>query len=471
MAGDAPGRKDGNRGGVRGARGARVARALFVIVNVQHENEALRVDAEGEIVRDEVRQRRELFGRADARVQKHRRALISGARPAAERATPPRLVRHPRRRDERVVVRSVRVGLAEESVRLQPALQPPAVRELLAQDEPHEQADEEREHDAVARAARPTLRGLRVAQRGGVVGMDRECRRGPRAQHSQPMLERFISFGYGSSIKASRYRQPMRPAILLGLLVPAASSGGWGARSRWLDRARAPLRARALRLRGGAKADAKGEEGGEIDGPCIGIDLGTTYSCVGVWQGGRVEICANDQGNRITPSYVAFADDNQRLIGDAAKNQAASNPENTVYDVKRLIGRKFSDTTVQRDRKLLPYEIVDASGKPHVSIASAKKSFSPEEVSAMILTKMKQTAEAFLGREVKHAVITVRSRARTRARARACLLRDAARAEIYVKRPSSHHFGRARRCQPTSTTRSGRRRRTRAQSQGSRSSA
>ena len=205
----------------------------------------------------------------------------------------------------------------------------------------------------------------------------------------------------------------MRPAILLGLLVPAASSGGWGARSRWLDRARAPLRARALRLRGGAKADTKGEEGGEIDGPCIGIDLGTTYSCVGVWQGGRVEICANDQGNRITPSYVAFADDNQRLIGDAAKNQAASNPENTVYDVKRLIGRKFSDTTVQRDRKLLPYEIVESAGKPHVGVSSVKgKSFSPEEISAMILTKMKQTAEAFLGRDVKHAVITVRAVAR-----------------------------------------------------------
>jgi len=103
------------------------------------------------------------------------------------------------------------------------------------------------------------------------------------------------------------------------------------------------------------------------------------------------------------------------LIGDAAKNQAASNPENTVYDVKRLIGRKFSDTTVQRDRKLLPYSIVESAGKPHVSIASAKKTFSPEEISAMILTKMKQTAEAFLGRDVKHAVITVGSACNKRA--------------------------------------------------------
>lgn len=122
----------------------------------------------------------------------------------------------------------------------------------------------------------------------------------------------------------------------------------------------------------------------------IGIDLGTTYSCVGVYKNGKVEIIANDQGNRITPSWVAFTDD-ERLVGDAAKNQGAINPENTVFDVKRLIGRKYMDTTVQHDKKLLPYDIVDKDGKPYVAVQfkGEKKVYSPEEVSAMILTKMK----------------------------------------------------------------------------------
>jgi len=140
----------------------------------------------------------------------------------------------------------------------------------------------------------------------------------------------------------------------------------------------------------------------------VGIDLGTTYSCVGVYKNGKVEIIANDQGNRITPSWVAFTDE-ERLIGDAAKNQAAINPENTVFDVKRLIGRKYGDTTVQHDKKLLPYKIVDSGGKPYVEVLykKEKKTYSPEEVSAMVLTKMKEVAEAFLGKEIKNAVVTV----------------------------------------------------------------
>ena len=159
--------------------------------------------------------------------------------------------------------------------------------------------------------------------------------------------------------------------------------------------------------RGGAK---KGDDD-KIVGPCIGIDLGTTYSCVGVWQNGRVEICANDQGNRITPSYVSFCGDGSRLVGDAAKNQASQNPKNTVYDAKRLIGRKFGDASVVEDRSHFSFDIVaDKDGKPKVEVevaAGSRKSFSPEEVSAMILGKMKDTAEAFLGTEVKHAVVTV----------------------------------------------------------------
>ncbi|KAG6551888.1 hypothetical protein Mapa_006504 [Marchantia paleacea] len=144
-------------------------------------------------------------------------------------------------------------------------------------------------------------------------------------------------------------------------------------------------------------------------GTVIGIDLGTTYSCVGVYKNGHVEIIANDQGNRITPSWVAFTD-SERLIGEAAKNQAAANAERTIFDVKRLIGRKFTDKEVQRDMKLVPYKIVNKDGKPYISVAikdGETKVFSPEEVSAMILTKMKETAEAFLGKKVKDAVVTV----------------------------------------------------------------
>jgi len=154
-------------------------------------------------------------------------------------------------------------------------------------------------------------------------------------------------------------------------------------------------------------ACVSGEES-NIEGNVIGIDLGTTYSCVGVFKKGRVEIIANDQGNRITPSYVAFTD-TERLVGEQAKNQATINPTNTVFDVKRLIGRKFTDSTVQRDRKLLPYEIVDKDGAPQIEvvIGGAKKRFTPEQISAMILEKMKTIAEAFLGNPVKHAVITV----------------------------------------------------------------
>ncbi|XP_026432027.1 luminal-binding protein 5-like, partial [Papaver somniferum] len=145
-------------------------------------------------------------------------------------------------------------------------------------------------------------------------------------------------------------------------------------------------------------------------GTVIGIDLGTTYSCVGVYKNGHVEIIANDQGNRITPSWVGFTSLGERLIGEAAKNQAPANPERTFFDSKRLIGRLFGDKDVQKDIKLLPYNVVNKDGKPYVGVTlkdGEAKVFSPEEISAMVLTKMKETAETFLGKKVKDAVITV----------------------------------------------------------------
>ena len=147
----------------------------------------------------------------------------------------------------------------------------------------------------------------------------------------------------------------------------------------------------------------------KVSGFSVGIDLGTTYSCVGVWQNDRVEIIANDQGNRTTPSYVAFTE-TERLIGDAAKNQVAMNPENTVFDAKRLIGRKITDPVVQADMKHWPFKVLRGpSDKPmiEVSFKGERKQFAPEEISSMVLLKMKEIAEAYLGGEVKNAVITV----------------------------------------------------------------
>merc|ERR1711934_781005 len=144
-------------------------------------------------------------------------------------------------------------------------------------------------------------------------------------------------------------------------------------------------------------------------GPALGIDLGTTYSCVGIWQNDRVEIIANDQGNRTTPSYVAFTD-TERLIGDAAKNQCAMNPINTIFDAKRLIGRKYTDPVVQSDMKHWPFKLISGDGdipRIQVQYKGEEKTFSAEEISSMVLIKMKETAEAFVGKDVKDVVVTV----------------------------------------------------------------
>ena len=140
----------------------------------------------------------------------------------------------------------------------------------------------------------------------------------------------------------------------------------------------------------------------------IGIDLGTTYSCVGWWKDNRCEIIANDQGNRTTPSYVAF-NDKERIVGDGAKNQSSMNPENTVFDAKRLIGRDYDDSTLQGDLKHFPFKVIGKDNKPVIEVEykGEQKQFHPEEISSMILTKMKETAEAYIGEEVKDAVITV----------------------------------------------------------------
>ncbi|CAI4305410.1 AIS_collapsed_G0006760.mRNA.1.CDS.1 [Saccharomyces cerevisiae] len=139
----------------------------------------------------------------------------------------------------------------------------------------------------------------------------------------------------------------------------------------------------------------------------IGIDLGTTYSCVATYES-SVEIIANEQGNRVTPSFVAFTPE-ERLIGDAAKNQAALNPRNTVFDAKRLIGRRFDDESVQKDMKTWPFKVIDVEGNPVIQVQYLEetKTFSPQEISAMVLTKMKEIAEAKIGKKVEKAVITV----------------------------------------------------------------
>jgi len=151
----------------------------------------------------------------------------------------------------------------------------------------------------------------------------------------------------------------------------------------------------------------RAEENSEY-GVVIGIDLGTTYSCVGVQRKGTVEILTNDQGNRITPSYVGFTKD-ERLVGDAAKNQAAQNPENTVFDAKRLLGRNFNDADVQRDIKHYPFKVKNKNNKPviEVDVGGVAKEMTAEEISAMVLSKMKETAEAYLNTKVTHAVVTV----------------------------------------------------------------
>ncbi|KAJ2698945.1 ATPase with role in protein import into the ER [Coemansia sp. IMI 203386] len=157
------------------------------------------------------------------------------------------------------------------------------------------------------------------------------------------------------------------------------------------------------------RGEEEAKDAKENYGTVIGIDLGTTYSCVAVHKNGRVEIIANEQGSRITPSWVAFTADGERLIGDAAKNQAPSNPENTIFDAKRLIGLRYDDKEVKRDMKHWPFEVTNKDGKPNfrVDVKGDKRTFSPEEISAMVLGKMKEIAESYLNTKVTHAVVTV----------------------------------------------------------------
>lgn len=157
-----------------------------------------------------------------------------------------------------------------------------------------------------------------------------------------------------------------------------------------------------------SKGSKDGDDDKRIEPPVIGIDLGTTYSCVGVYKNGRVEIITNDQGNRITPSYVAFVG-KQTVVGEPAKNEATVNPKQTVFDAKRLIGREFKDKSVQNDLKYLPYEVYEKDGKPYIRIMidGQPRSFTPEQISAFVLMKMKSIAEAYIGKPVKNAVVTV----------------------------------------------------------------
>jgi len=195
----------------------------------------------------------------------------------------------------------------------------------------------------------------------------------------------FLSQGYTSSIKTFYISNRSGPIKMLSLL-------------RFVAGAVVVSSAAATR-----KAST-------VEGPVIGIDLGTTYSCVGVYKNGRVEIIANDQGNRITPSYVSFMED-ERLVGEAAKNQATVVPEQTLFDIKRLIGRNLDDSSVVKDKKLLPFKLTKETGSSKVAVEvtvdKKQKIMSPEEVSSIVLQKMKATAEAYLGKEVKNAVVTV----------------------------------------------------------------
>ena len=152
----------------------------------------------------------------------------------------------------------------------------------------------------------------------------------------------------------------------------------------------------------------KADRVGKVEPPVIGIDLGTTYSCVGIFKNNRVEIIPNQLGNRITPSFVSYGEDGSIQVGEEAKYQSPSNPRNSVYSVKRLIGRRFTDKEIQHDMKLLPYDIVDKDGKPYIRVhlSSGVKDLAPEEISAQILKKMKEVAETYLGREVTNAVVT-----------------------------------------------------------------